>query len=82
MPPGAFGIPAPRDGLEALSPDLLDCVLVPGSAFDPVLFEFTTSITNDQSAEIERMNALLATLSSDPRAGLAARLRRLRGSAA
>lgn len=32
--PGAFGIPAPRDGLEALSPDVLDCVLVPGSAFD------------------------------------------------
>jgi 5-formyltetrahydrofolate cyclo-ligase len=32
--PGTFGIPAPRDDLEALSPDLLDCVLVPGSAFD------------------------------------------------
>ncbi len=32
--PGAYGIPAPRDGLEALSPDALDCVLVPGSAFD------------------------------------------------
>lgn len=46
----------------------------PGSAFDPVLFEFTTSITNDQSAEIERMNVLLATLSTDPRAGLAAGL--------
>ena len=44
----------------------------PGSAFDPVLFEFTTSITNDQSTEIERMNALLITLSTDPRAGLAA----------
>jgi uncharacterized protein (DUF305 family) len=46
----------------------------PGSAFDPVLFEFTTSITNDQSAEIERMNALLGTLSDDPRARLAAGL--------
>jgi uncharacterized protein (DUF305 family) len=46
----------------------------PGAAFDPVLFEFTTSITNDQSAEIERMNVLLATLSSDPRARLAAGL--------
>ncbi len=34
LAPGAFGIPAPRDGLEALSPTLLDCVLVPGSAFD------------------------------------------------
>lgn len=32
--PGAFGIPAPGDKLEALSPTLLDCVLVPGSAFD------------------------------------------------
>lgn len=44
----------------------------PGSAFDPVLFEFTTDITNDQTAEIEKMNAMLVTLSSDPRAGLAA----------
>lgn len=32
--PGAFGIPAPRDDLEALPPARLDCVLVPGSAFD------------------------------------------------
>jgi len=46
----------------------------PGSAYDPVLFEFTTDITNDQAAEIERMNALLVSLSSDPRAGLAAGL--------
>ena len=44
----------------------------PGSAYEPVLFEFTTNITNDQTAEIERMNALLVGLSSDPRAGLAA----------
>ena len=44
----------------------------PGSAFDPVLFEFTSSVTNDQSTEIERMNALLVGLSDDPRAGLAA----------
>lgn len=43
-----------------------------GSAFDPVLFEFTTDVTNDQTAEIEKMNALLITLSSDPRAGLSA----------
>ena len=42
----------------------------PGSAYDPVLFEFTTDVTNDQSAEIERMNALLISLSPDPRAGL------------
>lgn len=43
----------------------------PGSAYDPVLFEFTSDITNDQTAEIERMNALLVGLSTDPRAGLA-----------
>mgnify|MGYP001825402188 CR=1 FL=1 len=44
----------------------------PGSAFDPVLFEFTNDIVNDQSVEIERKNALLVELSDDPRAGLAA----------
>jgi uncharacterized protein (DUF305 family) len=44
----------------------------PGAAFDPVLFEFTNDIVNDQSVEIERMNALLVGLSDDPRAGLAA----------
>jgi len=43
----------------------------PGSAYDPVLFEFTSDITNDQTTEIERMSALLLGLSSDPRAGLA-----------
>ena len=44
----------------------------PGSAYDPVLFEFTTDVTNDQTAEIERMHTLLITLSDDPRAGLEA----------
>jgi uncharacterized protein (DUF305 family) len=43
-----------------------------GSAYDPVLFEFTSDITNGQGAEIERMHALLIGLSSDPRAGLRA----------
>ena len=42
----------------------------PGSAYDPVLFEFTNDVTNDQQSEIERMNALLASLSTDARAGL------------
>ena len=46
----------------------------PGSAYDPVLFDFTTDVTNDQNTEIERMNALLVGLSTDPRAGLAAGL--------
>jgi uncharacterized protein (DUF305 family) len=44
----------------------------PGAAYDPLMFEFTTDITNDQTAEIERMNKLLVSLSDDPRAGLKA----------
>ena len=44
----------------------------PGSAYDPVLFQLTNDVTNDQTAEIERMNKLLAGLSSDARAGLSA----------
>jgi uncharacterized protein (DUF305 family) len=44
----------------------------PGAAYDPVLFEFTNDVSNDQTAEIERMSALLAGLSDDPRAALAA----------
>jgi uncharacterized protein (DUF305 family) len=47
----------------------------PGSAFDTALFQFTSDITNDQTAEIERMNALLVSLSADPRAGLSAGFR-------
>ncbi len=43
----------------------------PGAAYDPVLFEFTTDITNDQTKEIERMHDLLVGLSDDPRANLA-----------
>ncbi|MDH3431390.1 MAG: DUF305 domain-containing protein [Gammaproteobacteria bacterium] len=46
----------------------------PGSAYDPILFEFTSDINNDQMAEIERMNALLVSLSDDPRASLKAGL--------
>ena len=42
----------------------------PGAAYDPVLFEFTNDIVNDQTTEIERMNALLVSLLDDPRAGL------------
>ena len=44
----------------------------PGSAYDPVLFEFTSELVTDQEAEIERMNRLLAGLSVDPRVGLKA----------
>ncbi|MDX1481022.1 MAG: DUF305 domain-containing protein, partial [Woeseiaceae bacterium] len=47
----------------------------PGSAYDPTLFEFANDVTNDQEAEIARMNALLVSLSEDPRAGLKAGFR-------
>ena len=43
----------------------------PGAAYDPVLFEFTNDVTNDQSKEIELMHNLLLGLSDDPRAQLA-----------
>ncbi|MCB1037086.1 MAG: DUF305 domain-containing protein, partial [Acidobacteria bacterium] len=60
-----------HDGAVKMVKELLE---QPGSAYDPVLFEFTSDITNGQTAEIERMNALLVQLSSDPRSGLAAGL--------
>ena len=44
----------------------------PGSAYDPILLDFTTDVTNDQTAEIERMHVLLMSLSDDPRVGLKA----------
>lgn len=52
-----------------------DLLAQPGSAYDPVLFEFVNDVTNDQTAEIEQMNAILVGLSQDPRAGLAAGFR-------
>ena len=52
--------------------DLLD---TPGTAYDPVLYEFTNDIVADQSSEIKQMNELLASLSDDPRAGLKAGFR-------
>ncbi len=58
-----------HDGAVKMVEELLE---QPGSAYDPVLFEFTSDITNDQTAEIERMNKLLVGLSDDPRAGLEA----------
>jgi uncharacterized protein (DUF305 family) len=52
-----------------------DLLEQPGSASDPTLMEFVNDVGNDQAAEIERMTALLATVSSDPRVGLAAGFR-------
>jgi uncharacterized protein (DUF305 family) len=60
-----------HEGAVRMVEELLE---LPGSAYDAVLFEFTSDITNDQTTEIERMNALLVGLSDDPRANLAAGL--------
>lgn len=61
-----------HDGAVTMVQDLLE---QPGSAYDPVLFEFVNDIVNDQTAEIERMNDMLAGLSSDPRGSLNAGFR-------
>ncbi len=52
--------------------DLLD---QRGSVQDPLLYEFTSDVTSDQTSEIERMVTLLASFSSDPRVGLSAGFR-------
>ncbi|MDP5052177.1 MAG: DUF305 domain-containing protein, partial [Congregibacter sp.] len=56
-----------HDGAITMVEDLME---QPGSAYDPVLFEFTNDISNDQAVEIERMNGMLVALSEDPRSGL------------
>ncbi len=43
-----------------------------GSAQDSVLYGFTSDITSDQSSEIDRMDAMLAGFSPDPRVNLKA----------
>lgn len=60
---------AHHEGAVAMVENLLE---QPGSAYEPTLFEFTSDVTNDQTAEVERMNALLVSISDDPRAGLSA----------
>ncbi|MFN3354375.1 MAG: DUF305 domain-containing protein, partial [Brevundimonas sp.] len=47
----------------------------PGSAYDPVLYDFANDITNEQEAEINRMTAIRRELSDDPRSTLAAGFR-------
>lgn len=49
-----------------------DLLALSGSAYDPMLFRFTSDVTNEQKAEINRMTALLRGISSDPRATLKA----------
>ncbi len=58
---------AHHEGAIDMTKELLD---QPGSAADPILFRFVGDIDNDQTTEIDRMDALLAGLSTDPRANL------------
>ncbi|MEE2963710.1 MAG: DUF305 domain-containing protein, partial [Acidobacteriota bacterium] len=44
----------------------------PGAAQDLQLYAFTSDVTSDQGIEIDRMDAMLAELSTDPRVQLAA----------
>ncbi|HJN94265.1 MAG TPA: DUF305 domain-containing protein [Gammaproteobacteria bacterium] len=46
-----------------------------GSAQEPVLYAFTSDITSDQNSEIERMDAMLAGFSPDPRVNLSSGFR-------
>jgi uncharacterized protein (DUF305 family) len=42
-----------------------------GAAQEPVLYAFTSDVTSDQAAEIDRMDLMLAGFSPDPRVNLA-----------
>nr|MBA3729604.1 DUF305 domain-containing protein [Sphingomonas sp.] len=42
----------------------------PGAAFDPVLYQFVTDVSNEQTAEIKRMDPLRNAFSGDPRVDL------------
>ena len=61
-----------HDGAVRMVDDLLK---QPGSAYDPVLYDFINDIVNTQEAEIRQMDRLLAGLSKDPRVGLQAGFR-------
>ena len=60
---------AHHEGAVSMAKQLLDR---PGSAYDPLLFEFVNEVINDQRAEIKRMQALIPSLAPDPRSALAA----------
>jgi uncharacterized protein (DUF305 family) len=61
-----------HEGAVTMARDLLKR---PGSAHDPVLFDFVNEVINDQNAEIERIAVILAGLVDDPRSNLAAGFR-------
>ncbi|MEM9839767.1 MAG: DUF305 domain-containing protein [Pseudomonadota bacterium] len=56
-----------HQGAVRMVEDLLD---KPGTAYDPVLYAFTSDVVSDQNAEIKTMAAEISKLSDDPRAAL------------
>lgn len=58
-----------HNGALTMVEDLLD---QRGSAQDSVLYAFTSDVSSDQTSEIERMDAMLAGFSPDPRVNLKA----------
>ncbi len=58
-----------HEGAVKMAKDLLKR---PGSAHDPVLFDFVNEVVNEQQAEIERMSKMRVGFSEDPRSTLAA----------
>ena len=57
------------EGAVKMVDDLLE---QPGSAYDPILYDFINDIVNDQKAEITRMDLLLSGLSTYRRVGVQA----------
>ena len=43
---------------------------LPGTAADPILYQFVNDVSNEQTAEIKKMDTLRATFSNDPRVDL------------
>ncbi len=60
---------AHHEGAVDMVKELLD---EDGTAADPVLFQFISDVESEQKAEVGKMDKLLASLSTDPRVGLAA----------
>jgi uncharacterized protein (DUF305 family) len=59
---------AHHEGAITMVDNLLD---QPGSAADQALFQFVSDVENDQASEIDKMDIVLASLSTDPRVNLA-----------
>ena len=53
--------------------DMVDNLLhLGGSASDPILYQFITDVSNEQTAEVKRMDTLRASFTGDPRVDLKA----------